>query len=147
MIKSNFSDFFHALNKLFAFLLHYSVFFCIFVAVNYANMFYIQKTLTISAAHNLNLSYESKCEQLHGHNWVITVYCKAKELNKDGMVTDFTHIKRVVKDTFDHKYLNDVLDVNPSAENIARWICEHVENCYKVSAQESEGNVAIYEKD
>ena len=58
-------------------------------------MYYIQKTLTISAAHNLTLSYESKCEQLHGHNWVITVYCKAKELNKDGMVTDFTHIKRV----------------------------------------------------
>ena len=53
-------------------------------------MYYIQKTLTISAAHNLNLSYESKCEQLHGHNWVITVYCKAKELNQDGMVTDFT---------------------------------------------------------
>ena len=110
-------------------------------------MYYIQKTLTISAAHNLNLSYESKCEQLHGHNWVITVYCKAKELNKDGMVTDFTHIKRVVKDTFDHKYINDVLDVNPSAENIARWICDHVDNCYKVLAQESEGNIAIYEKD
>ena len=110
-------------------------------------MYYIQKTLTISAAHNLNLSYESKCEHLHGHNWVITVYCKAKELNADGMVADFTHIKRVVKDTFDHKYINDVLDVNPSAENIARWICDHVDNCYKVSAQESEGNIAIYERD
>ena len=110
-------------------------------------MFYIQKTLTISAAHNLNLSYESKCEQLHGHNWVITVYCKAKELNPDGMVTDFIRIKRVVTDTFDHKYINDVLDVNPSAENIAKWICDHVDNCYKVCAQESEGNIAIYEKD
>ena len=88
-------------------------------------MYYIQKTLTISAAHNLTLSYESKCEQLHGHNWVITVYCKAKELNMDGMVTDFTHIKRVVKDTFDHKYINDVLDVNPSEEKIGyvtMWI-------------------------
>ena len=36
---------------------------------------------------------------------------------------------------------------NPSAENIARWICDHVKNCYKVSVQESEGNVAIYERD
>lgn len=93
------------------------------------------------------LSYESKCENLHGHNWVITVYCKAKTLNQDGMVTDFTHIKRIVKDKFDHQYINKVLNVNPSAENMARWICDNVENCYKVSVQESEGNMAIYERD
>ena len=110
-------------------------------------MYYVEKTLTISAAHNLNLSYESKCENLHGHNWKIIVYCKAKELDKDGMVTDFTHIKRIVKSTFDHKYINEVLDVNPSAENIARWIYDHVKNCYKVLVLESEGNQAIYERD
>ena len=82
-------------------------------------MYYVQKTIEISAAHNLMLSYESKCEVLHGHNWIIVVYCKSETLNSDGMVTDFTHIKRIVKDTFDHKYINDILDVNPSAENIA----------------------------
>lgn len=110
-------------------------------------MYYVEKTLTISAAHNLMLSYESKCENLHGHNWVITVCCKSATLNQDGMVTDFTHIKRIVKDALDHKYINEVLDCNPSAENIARWICDRVENCYRVRVQESEGNVAIYERD
>lgn len=110
-------------------------------------MYYVQKRLEISAAHNLHLSYESRCEALHGHNWIIVVYCKARTLNPDGMVTDFTHIKQIVKDTFDHKYINEVLDVNPSAENIARWICDHVENCYKVSVHESENNCAIYERD
>ena len=88
-------------------------------------MYYVEKRITISAAHNLHLSYESKCEALHGHNFVVTVYCKSEELNEDGMVTDFTHIKRIVKETFDHKYINEVLDVNPSSENIARWICDH----------------------
>ena len=109
-------------------------------------MYYVEKRITISAAHNLHLSYESKCEALHGHNFVVTVYCKSEELNEDGMVTDFTHIKRIVKETFDHKYINEVLDVNPSSENIARSICDHVENCYKVSVQESEGNIATYER-
>jgi 6-pyruvoyltetrahydropterin/6-carboxytetrahydropterin synthase len=109
-------------------------------------MYYVEKRITISAAHNLHLSYESKCEALHGHNFVVTVYCKSEELNEDGMVTDFTHIKRIVKETFDHKYINEVLEVNPSSENIARWICDHVENCYKVSVQESEGNIATYER-
>ena len=59
-------------------------------------MYYIKKTFEVSAAHSLNLSYESKCTMLHGHNWIITVECKARELNSDGMVVDFTHIKQTV---------------------------------------------------
>ena len=63
------------------------------------------------------------------------------------MVIDFTHIKRVVKDQLDHRNLNEVLPFNPTAENIARWICDQLPTCYKVEVQESEGNTAIYEKD
>ena len=65
--------------------------------------------MEISASHRLKLSYESKCENLHGHNWIITVYCQAEQLNEDGMVVDFTHIKEVVKGQLDHKNLNDVI--------------------------------------
>ena len=103
--------------------------------------------MEVSAAHSLHLSYPSKCENLHGHNWVITVHCRARELNADGMVTDFTHIKERVLNQLDHRNLNEVLPFNPTAENIARWVCEQVENCYRVEVQESEGNTAIYEKD
>ena len=110
-------------------------------------MYYVEKNIEISAAHQLNLPYESKCRRIHGHNWRITVYCKAQTLNSSGMVTDFSHIKQVVKDKFDHQYINDVLDINPTAENIAKWICDHVENCYRVRVQESEGNVAEYERE
>ena len=78
---------------------------------------------------------------------VITVHCRSKELNADGMVIDFSHIKRVVKDQLDHRNLNKVLPFNPTAENIARWICNQLPTCYKVEVQESEGNTAIYEKD
>ena len=56
-------------------------------------MYTVIKRMEISASHNLKLSYESKCENLHGHNWIITVYCQAEQLNEDGMVVDFTHIK------------------------------------------------------
>ena len=63
------------------------------------------------------------------------------------MVIDFTHIKQVVKDQLDHRNLNEVLPFNPTAENIARWICDQLPTCYKVEVQESEGNTEIYEKD
>lgn len=110
-------------------------------------MYYISKRMEIAGAHNLTLDYESKCQNLHGHNWIVTVYCKTKELNKNGMVIDFKEIKKLVHDKLDHQYINNIVDFNPSAENIAKWICEQVPNCYKVSVQESEGNIAIYEED
>ena len=110
-------------------------------------MYYVCKRLEISAAHSLMLSYESKCEDLHGHNWIVKIYCKSETLNQDGMVTDFTLIKRDIEKALDHKNLNEVLPENPTAENIARWICDRTPNAYKVEVWESEMNMAAYERD
>lgn len=108
-------------------------------------MYYVKKRLEISASHKLCLSYESKCQNLHGHNWIIYVYCKSEELNKDGMVFDFTHIKKEISDKLDHQNLNEVLDFNPTAENIAKWIVDTLPLCYKATVIESENNEATYE--
>ena len=110
-------------------------------------MFIVKKRMEIAGAHRLNLNYESKCANLHGHNWIVTVWCKSQTLDANGMVMDFTHIKREVQEKLDHKFLNDVVPFNPTAENIAKWVCEQIPNCYRVSVQESEGNVATYERE
>lgn len=110
-------------------------------------MYYISKRMEIAGSHRLSLSYKSKCQNLHGHNWIITVYCRSEKLNADGMVCDFAHIKRDIHGKLDHGNLNEIFPFNPTAENIARWICEQIPECYKVSVQESEGNIAIYEEE
>lgn len=107
-------------------------------------MYYVTKRLEISASHKLSLDYPSKCTCLHGHNWIITVHCRAEKLNSNGMVVDFTDIKQTVMGQLDHANLNEVVPFNPTAENIARWICENIPNCYRVDVQESEGNTASY---
>ncbi len=108
-------------------------------------MYYVIKRLEIAGSHSLSLSYRSKCENLHGHNWVITIYCRAEHLNEDGMVIDFKHIKNRIHGYLDHGNFNELLPFNPTAENIARWVTEQIPQCYKASVQESEGNTAIYE--
>ena len=90
-------------------------------------MYYVKKTIEISACHQLHLDYESKCENLHGHNWNIVIYCKADKL--------------------DHKNINEVLPFNPTAENMARWIVDSIPECYRADVQESINNVASYVDD
>lgn len=107
-------------------------------------MYYISKRIEIAGSHFLSLPYESKCSRMHGHNWIITIHCRAAELNPQGMVTDFSHIKAEITEQLDHRCLNDVVPFNPTAENLARWIASRVDHCFRVDVQESEGNVASY---
>ena len=111
-------------------------------------MFEIKKTFEIAGSHWLSLPYESSCCREHGHNWTITVYCRATDeqvKNNNGMVIDFAHIKKNIHDVLDHSCLNEIEGIhNPTAENIAFWIFMRIEHCFKVDVQESTGNSASY---
>jgi len=84
---------------------------------------------SFAAAHNLR-GYKGKCEDLHGHNYKVRVTLAGKELDAAGLLYDFVHLKQVIQGvirSLDHKYLNELppFDVlNPSAENIARFVYE-----------------------
>ena len=117
-------------------------------------MYKVSKRMEIAGAHKLQLPYESPCSNLHGHNWVVTVHCCSEHLTSYGMIVDFAKIKKEVHGVLDHSFINEKLPegTNPTAENIAKWICDKVTSicevgfCYKVEVQESEGNVATYEQ-
>jgi 6-pyruvoyltetrahydropterin/6-carboxytetrahydropterin synthase len=82
-----------------------------------------------AAAHNLR-DYKGKCENLHGHNYKVRVAVTGNELDSAGLLYDFVNLKRAIQGvlrSLDHIYLNEFppFDVlNPSAENIARYIYE-----------------------
>ena len=110
-------------------------------------MYYVRKRLEVAGSHHLQLNYESPCKRLHGHNWIITIYCKSRNLDENGMVVDFKLIKEKIHSVLDHQNLNEILHFNPTAENIARWVTEQVPFCYRADVQESEGNTATYKKE
>ncbi|MBN1130197.1 MAG: 6-carboxytetrahydropterin synthase QueD [Chitinispirillaceae bacterium] len=96
-------------------------------------MYEITVESSFSAAHRLN-DYQGPCENLHGHNWLVRVMVRRPVLDTCGLVIDFRvlkqHLKAVIGE-FDHKDLNAVLDplhINPSSENIARYIFDKLEN-------------------
>ena len=108
-------------------------------------MFYISKKFCFAASHHLVVDYPTKCARPHGHNYEVEVFCKAEMLDANGMVVDFKIIKERITDRLDHRNLNEVLPFNPTAENLARWICEQIPHCYKVTVRETPDNTATYE--
>jgi len=119
-------------------------------------MFEIRVEKTIACAHRL-FDYDGPCEELHGHNYRIEVAYTGHELDRYGMLVDFTDVKKVfngVLETLDHKYLNDLpafTELSPSAENIAAHIFHEMAKSpferaklSSVSVWETPTQVAVY---
>lgn len=89
-------------------------------------MFQVSVDETFSSGHALR-GYKGKCENVHGHNYKVRVTLEGPQLDSIGLLYDFTHLKRVIRDIVggvDHKFLNDQAPfdvVNPSAENLAKY--------------------------
>ena len=87
---------------------------------------------SFSAAHLL-ADIGGKCEALHGHNFKVEITVAAGQLNHIGILVDFRLLKKMlgeVLEALDHKHINALTDfagVNPSAENIAKYIFEKMD--------------------
>lgn len=82
---------------------------------------------SFASAHCLR-EYKGKCENMHGHNWKVRAAFCGSELDKTGMLIDFTDVKAhldAIMLYLDHKFLNETPpfdEINPTAENIAFYI-------------------------
>lgn len=110
-----------------------------------------------SAAHRLD-RYPGNCARWHGHNWHVTAFFEAANLNELGMAVDFRNIKDTLRNTlaaFDHRDLNEVPELvvlNPTCEVIAQYIYRELAKKFggpdvrvsRVKVSETPGAGAIY---
>ena len=112
-------------------------------------MFEVCVEHTFAAGHALR-NYRGKCENVHGHNYRVQVSVAGAELNDVGLLVDFTELKALLRKTseyLDHQFINDLKpfdQINPSAENIAKFICEEVQKELKAA---SVAYVRVWETD
>ncbi|WP_229399929.1 6-pyruvoyl trahydropterin synthase family protein [Micromonospora okii] len=94
----------------------------------------IGKMFTFEGAHQLGgLPEGHKCGQLHGHGYTVEVTLASRRLAGPGFVVDFAELnllKRHLDSEFDHQFLNEVVDVEPTSEKLARvlfdWCAAHL---------------------
>ncbi|HEV7857411.1 MAG TPA: 6-carboxytetrahydropterin synthase QueD [Pyrinomonadaceae bacterium] len=124
-----------------------------------AGQFEVMIERNFSSAHQLR-GYKGKCENLHGHNYKIEIYARGSELDNIGLLVDFGELKTAADEVvqyLDHRNINELPpfdeELNPSAENLARYILERVAarvgdervQVYKVRCFETPTSIATYQ--
>jgi 6-pyruvoyltetrahydropterin/6-carboxytetrahydropterin synthase len=95
-------------------------------------MFEVFVEHTFAAGHALR-NYKGKCENVHGHNYRVQVGVEGPRLDENGLLYDFADLKKRVRATseyLDHQFINDLKpfdEVNPSAENIAKYFYDEIQ--------------------
>jgi 6-pyruvoyltetrahydropterin/6-carboxytetrahydropterin synthase len=108
----------------------------------------LKTSFNFDSAHRL-IGYDGVCQNVHGHIWTVEleVIGKVSQLDKVGMLWDFTNVKHL-KNYFDHKIIlknckeniklinllieenNEICLIkgNPTAENLCLEILNTLEN-------------------
>ncbi len=95
-------------------------------------MFEISVEYSFAAGHALR-GYKGKCENVHGHNYKLQVTLAGEQLNATGLLMDFVDLRANIKklvERLDHRFLNDLPpfdELNPSAENLAKYFSDELE--------------------
>jgi len=115
-------------------------------------MFEVTVQQTFAAGHSLR-NYKGKCENVHGHNYKVDVTFRGENLDATGLLVDFVEVKRLMKkvvEYLDHRYINELKpfdEINPSAENMAKFFYDEIAAGLKEGGAAKIGEVKVWETD
>ena len=115
-------------------------------------MFEVSVEHTFAAGHALR-NYRGKCENVHGHNYRVQVLVRGEKLDDIGMLADFTVLKKLLREVsepMDHVFINDLppfTELNPTAENMAWYIWQKMQEGLKLQHPVEVAEVKVWETD
>ena len=122
----------------------------------------LNKDMNFSAAHFIPAPEAGKCQNVHGHTYVVNVTIAGDELDGSGFLVNFQLLKEIVHGKYDHTILNahrdDFSDEDanlfPTTEVVARTIWTNIQNhldaqpnkpkCVQVIVRETPTSYVIY---
>jgi 6-pyruvoyltetrahydropterin/6-carboxytetrahydropterin synthase len=115
-------------------------------------MFEVAVEQTFAAGHALR-NYKGKCENVHGHNYRVRVTIAGEQLDDAGLLVDFVDVKRLMGgaiEYLDHRFINELPpfdQINPSAENMAKYFYDRVSAGMQSDAPVRIAEVRVWETD
>jgi len=85
------------------------------------------KKCVVSVSHQVDVPYDSPCRNAHGHDWGITIQVEGNMLRPEGFLIDPDDIENVIN-SLNYKHLNNTMQTNPTAENVAVWVAAGVDS-------------------
>ncbi|MFF2094094.1 6-carboxytetrahydropterin synthase QueD [Paenibacillus sp. NPDC058174] len=137
----------------------------------HAYCYELNKDMHFAAAHYIPTEEAGKCARLHGHTYFVNVTIAGDELDASGFLVNFSDIKKLIHDRFDHGCLNEHTELFgpalssghsnstgsvrfPTTEVVARTIAELVQmyldgrsnrpKCIQVFLRETPTSYVVY---
>lgn len=122
----------------------------------------LNKDLQFAAAHYVPGESAGKCSRVHGHTYFVNVTIAGNELDASGFLVNFSLIKKLIHDRFDHSLLNEHEeyfhdgdpDRFPTTEIVARTIHEIIQayldetenkpKCVQIFLRETPTSYVVY---
>lgn len=122
----------------------------------------LNKDLQFAAAHYVPAEEAGNCRKLHGHTYFANITVAGNTLDSAGFLVNFSILKRLIHERFDHSVLNDDRenfddqhpDRFPTTEVVARTICDIVQRyldgtenkprCLQVYLRETPTSYCLY---
>ncbi|MFC6332551.1 6-carboxytetrahydropterin synthase QueD [Paenibacillus septentrionalis] len=134
----------------------------IYPQVQHPFSYELNKDFQFAAAHYVPSDKAGKCQRVHGHTYFANITVAGDKLDETGFLVNFSTIKQIIHDRFDHTLLNEhedyfnneVPNLFPTTEVVARTIYEMIaeylastENkpvCVQVFLRETPTSYCIY---
>ncbi|WP_307721805.1 MULTISPECIES: 6-carboxytetrahydropterin synthase [Paenibacillus] len=124
----------------------------------------LHKEFHFAAAHYIPAEEAGSCSRVHGHTYYADVTVAGDKLDGCGFLVNFSEVKRLVRDRFDHRLLNDDErfgseaaddpETFPTTEVVARTVWQLVQEeldrrgngarCLQVFLRETPSSYVIY---